>query len=330
MTDRQLQEQVEEAIEFDPSVDGTKVGITVNQGVVTLRGDVASFAEKASAERVSLRLYGVRALANDLMVRLGQGLERTDSEIALAAADALKWNSQVPASRITTTVSNGWISAEGGGGLELSTRSGRPRGGVVDRRSRRDEHHRRSPARERLGCPIEDRSGHQAERRGRRSPHRGRRDGRQGDADGQRPVLVRTRGGQACRVVGARSQRSGRQDRHCSLKQPQRPNAPASPPPAHSDCPRVASAQGRIGCGFCVRHTVPSTPLDEEILLAVGAAAASAQSGSRIRDTREPALILKSWQIDVRETSTSQGSSGTSPELSDKGKVASLKDGRRK
>ena len=113
MTDRQLQEQVEEAIEFDPSVDGTKVGITVNQGVVTLRGDVASFAEKASAERVSLRVYGVRALANDLMVRLGQGLERTDSEIALAAADALKWNSQVPASRITTTVSNGWITLKG-------------------------------------------------------------------------------------------------------------------------------------------------------------------------------------------------------------------------
>jgi osmotically-inducible protein OsmY len=113
MTDRTLQEQVQEALDWEPSVETEDIGVTVEQGVVTLRGDVKSYAEKTSAERVALGVYGVKAVANDLNVRIGSALTRTDSDIALAAVNALKWNSQVPAGKITVTVRQGWVTLKG-------------------------------------------------------------------------------------------------------------------------------------------------------------------------------------------------------------------------
>jgi osmotically-inducible protein OsmY len=113
MTDRQLQENVQAALDWEPSVDSTEVGVTVHQGVVTLRGDVKTYSEKATAERVALGVYGVKAVANDLTVRIATGRERTDSDIALAAVNALKWNSQVPAGLVTVAVSNGRITLKG-------------------------------------------------------------------------------------------------------------------------------------------------------------------------------------------------------------------------
>lgn len=112
-TDKQLRDSVEAALEWEPSVDATGIGVTTEQGVITLRGDVKSFSEKEAAERVTLKVHGVKALANDLRVRIGIEMKRTDSEIALAAANALKWNSQVPADRVSVTVSDGWITLKG-------------------------------------------------------------------------------------------------------------------------------------------------------------------------------------------------------------------------
>jgi osmotically-inducible protein OsmY len=113
MTDRQLQENVQAALDWEPSVDTTDIGVTVEKGVVTLRGDVKTYAEKATSERATLGVYGVKAVANDLNVRIGSGLERTDSEIALAAVNALKWHAQVPADKVTATVRQGWVTLKG-------------------------------------------------------------------------------------------------------------------------------------------------------------------------------------------------------------------------
>jgi osmotically-inducible protein OsmY len=113
MTDRLLKANVEAALDWDPSVEISDVGVTVDQGIVTLRGDVKTYAEKARAESVALGVYGVKAVANDLNVRIGTGLERTDSDIALAAVNALKWNSQVPANKVTVAVSRGWVTLKG-------------------------------------------------------------------------------------------------------------------------------------------------------------------------------------------------------------------------
>jgi osmotically-inducible protein OsmY len=113
MTDLELKQNVEDALTWEPSFDAAAIGVSVDNGVVTLRGDIANYAAKSAAERVALGVYGVKAVANDLNVRLVGEYQRTDSDIAQAAVNALQWNAVVPASRVSVTVSNGWITLKG-------------------------------------------------------------------------------------------------------------------------------------------------------------------------------------------------------------------------
>jgi osmotically-inducible protein OsmY len=113
MTDRQLQQNVLNELDWDPSIDATDIGVTVDNGIVTLRGDVKTFAEKAAAERVTLRVYGVKGVANDVNVHPIHDAIRTDADIAAAAVNALRWNAMVPKDKITVAVSNGFITLKG-------------------------------------------------------------------------------------------------------------------------------------------------------------------------------------------------------------------------
>jgi osmotically-inducible protein OsmY len=113
MTNNDLKQHVLSALDWEPSLDATDVGVSVDEAVVTLRGNVASYAQKMAAERVALRVYGVKAVANDLAVRLVSEYERTDTEIAQAAVAALEWNTIVPHDRITVAVKDGWIALKG-------------------------------------------------------------------------------------------------------------------------------------------------------------------------------------------------------------------------
>jgi osmotically-inducible protein OsmY len=113
MTDRELQQNVQNALDWEPSVESSEIGVSVDNSIVTLRGDVHSYTEKSAAERVALRVYGVKAVANDLNIRLTSRYERTDTEIAEAAVAALKWNTMVPSDKVHVAVSNGWITLTG-------------------------------------------------------------------------------------------------------------------------------------------------------------------------------------------------------------------------
>lgn len=113
MTDQELKQHVQEALDWEPSIDTCDVGVCVDEGVVTLRGNVASYVEKVTAERVAVHVYGVKGVANDLIVRLVRAHERTDTEIAQAAVAALQWSVVVPADRVTLSVANGWVTLSG-------------------------------------------------------------------------------------------------------------------------------------------------------------------------------------------------------------------------
>ena len=113
MNDKQLQQHVLDALDFEPSIDAADIGVSVTNGVVTLRGDIRTYSEKAAAERVALGVYGVKAVANDLNVHLGNGFDRTDTEIAEAAVSALRWNTVVPNDKVHVAVSNGWVTLKG-------------------------------------------------------------------------------------------------------------------------------------------------------------------------------------------------------------------------
>jgi osmotically-inducible protein OsmY len=113
MTDRQIQQYVQDALDWEPSVDAAEIGVSVENGVVALRGEVNSYSERITAERVTLGVYGVKAVANELEVRLQDGQQRTDTDIAQSVLSALKWNTQVPEDKITVAVSDGWVTLKG-------------------------------------------------------------------------------------------------------------------------------------------------------------------------------------------------------------------------
>jgi osmotically-inducible protein OsmY len=110
-TDSDLRRDVERELEWEPSVDERRIGVSVIDGVVTLSGETFSYAEKLKAERAAERVSGVRGVANEIEVRTGS--ERSDTDIARAAADALKWDVMVPSDQVTVKVEHGWITLTG-------------------------------------------------------------------------------------------------------------------------------------------------------------------------------------------------------------------------
>ena len=113
MTDPDLRQHVERALEWEPSIDAEDIGVAVDDGIVTLRGNVRSLAEKSAAGRVSSRVFGVRAIANDLTVRVPASHERTDSQIAGAAANAVAWSAVIPQNAVSVAVADGWVTLTG-------------------------------------------------------------------------------------------------------------------------------------------------------------------------------------------------------------------------
>jgi len=111
--DTKLQHRVLAELEWDPSVEASKIGVAANEGVVTLTGSVNRYIDKMTAERVTQRVYGVKAVANDIEIKLLGSAERSDTDIATAAVNALRWDASVPDDRIKVIVRNGWVTLEG-------------------------------------------------------------------------------------------------------------------------------------------------------------------------------------------------------------------------
>jgi osmotically-inducible protein OsmY len=110
-TDNELRRDVETELQWDPSVDARDIGVAGKNGVVTLTGQVSNYIEKWRAERIAKRVAGVVALANEIEVRLST--ERTDTDIAQAAALALKVDTTIPPDHVKVIVEHGWITLEG-------------------------------------------------------------------------------------------------------------------------------------------------------------------------------------------------------------------------
>ena len=112
-TDAQLKKDVLDELSWDPAINATEVGVVVKDGVVTLTGNLATYAEKYAAERAAQRVSGVKAVAVDLQVRLSPSYARSDSDVAAAAQRALDWNVVVPKQTIQTKVEKGWVTLSG-------------------------------------------------------------------------------------------------------------------------------------------------------------------------------------------------------------------------
>ena len=203
-TDSELQRDVLDELKWEPSVDAAHIGVSVKDGVVTLSGHVSSYAEKFAAERAAKRVLGVRAVANEIDVKLPSSSQRTDEDIAAAAVNALKSNVSVPADKIKVTVSKGWVKLEGEVEWQYQKDAAenavRYLAGVMGVTNLITVKPRVLAVR----GQGQDRGRAQAQRRDGRPPHHRRGGGRQGDPARQRALVGREGGGGAGGLGGSR------------------------------------------------------------------------------------------------------------------------------
>ena len=112
-SDHEIQRNIVAEFEWETSLRDDDIAVGVHQGIVTLGGFVDSYADKGKAEELAGRTKGVRAVANEIEVKLPEDAKRTDAEIARAALGALKWHVTVPHDRVRIKVEDGWLTLEG-------------------------------------------------------------------------------------------------------------------------------------------------------------------------------------------------------------------------
>lgn len=112
-SDTQLQQDVLDELDFEPSVNAAHIGVTAKNGVITLSGHAASYAEKIAAEEAARRVKGVHAIAQEIEVRYPSDKKTSDDEIAARALSVLRWNAVVPYEAVQIKVQDGWVTLLG-------------------------------------------------------------------------------------------------------------------------------------------------------------------------------------------------------------------------
>jgi osmotically-inducible protein OsmY len=112
-TDTELQQDVMNELKWEPTVEAAEIVVAVKDGIVTLSGYVDSYVKKGAAERAAARVFGVRAVAEEIQVRLPGSQKRSDEDIARAVANVLDWNVLVPHGRVKVQVQDGLVTLSG-------------------------------------------------------------------------------------------------------------------------------------------------------------------------------------------------------------------------
>lgn len=111
--DAQIQTDVQNQLKWEPQLNAAEIGVAVKNGIVTLSGIVDTYPKKMAAERVTKNVIGVKAVALDIQVGISPVNRKSDTEIAEACVNALRWDSSVPDDKIKVKVENGTVSMEG-------------------------------------------------------------------------------------------------------------------------------------------------------------------------------------------------------------------------
>jgi osmotically-inducible protein OsmY len=112
-TDAELQQHVMDELKWEPTIHAAEIGVAVKDGVVTLSGTVDSYAKKWAADRAAKRVFGVRAVTEEIKVTLAGSHKRADEDIAQLARKVLDWDLWVPSERVKVMVKDGLITLSG-------------------------------------------------------------------------------------------------------------------------------------------------------------------------------------------------------------------------
>jgi osmotically-inducible protein OsmY len=111
--DKTLKQAVLDELQWEPSVNAAHIGVTAKDGVVTLSGHVETYTEKSAAEKATRRVSDVKAVAEEIEVKLPFGNKHDDADIAAAAVERLKWESSIPTGVVKVKVEKGWVTLTG-------------------------------------------------------------------------------------------------------------------------------------------------------------------------------------------------------------------------
>lgn len=112
-TDYQIKKDVVDELAWEAAVNDNEIGVEVRDGVVTLSGNLDSYAEKYAAEKAAQRVAGVKGLAVEIDIVLPGSSRRTDADIARTASHGLEWNALVPKDCVKIMAEDGWITLSG-------------------------------------------------------------------------------------------------------------------------------------------------------------------------------------------------------------------------
>jgi osmotically-inducible protein OsmY len=112
-TDIELRNDIQDELKCTTGLSSAEIGVGVKDHVVMLSGYVNSWAAKRAAERAAKRVSGVKAVAEEIKVRLPDLSLRPDVDIARAAENSLSWHVWVPKDSIKVIIERGWITLEG-------------------------------------------------------------------------------------------------------------------------------------------------------------------------------------------------------------------------
>lgn len=112
-TDSQIQRDVMDELKWLPSLKASEIGVAVKEGIVTLSGTVDSYSKKITAESAAKRIHGVRAVAEDIEVRLLPDSTKSDTDLAAVVLNALRLHAIVQDEKLQVKVDNGWVTLEG-------------------------------------------------------------------------------------------------------------------------------------------------------------------------------------------------------------------------
>jgi osmotically-inducible protein OsmY len=111
--DKILRDDVLAELDWEPRVNASHIGVSANAGVVTLTGHVENYTEKSAAEAATWRVKGVKGLAEEIIVRLPNSINRSDEDIAEAAVSRLSWDVSIPKNSVSVRVEKGWLTLTG-------------------------------------------------------------------------------------------------------------------------------------------------------------------------------------------------------------------------
>ena len=112
-SDIEIQKDVIEQLKWEPFLNSAQIGVAVKNGIVTLSGQVDAYSKKILAEKTAKKVSGVKAIAEDIQVGISPAYKKSDTEIAEAVVNALKWHTLIPEDKIKVSVDEGNVKLEG-------------------------------------------------------------------------------------------------------------------------------------------------------------------------------------------------------------------------